>query len=184
MVFFLERVDDNVNARQDRFRVYCYFGLDMHFQIAAIGAGLFIFCQGVVAQTVGYGLVHSNNCTGCHRIDEKEGRKRLGPDFEVVARRYQGSAAAIPYLASRIRSGARGSWGAVPMPAQSQISQADAELMAAWVLSLSGDPDVGAGQEGADLNTQSVAPSAAKGNVTEQAMQTHEVISQEPVSSN
>lgn len=183
-MFFLERVDDNVNARQDWFRVYCYFGLDMRFQIAAIGAGLFIFCQGVVAQTVGYGLVHSNNCTGCHRIDEKEGRKRLGPDFEVVARRYQGSAAAIPYLASRIRSGARGSWGAVPMPAQSQISQADAELMAAWVLSLSGDPGVGAGKEEPGIEAPGTAPSAANGTAPEQASQTHEAISQVPASAN
>ena len=128
----------------------------MYFRIAALGAGLFIFCQGVSAQAVGYGLVQANNCVGCHRINENEGRKRLGPDFEVVSRRYQGSAAAIPYLASRIRSGARGTWGAVPMPAQSQVSQADAELLAAWVLSLSGDPEVGAvvsPAEDANLNS-------------------------------
>lgn len=114
----------------------------MYSRITLVGLSLFICSQGVMAQTVGYGLAQANNCFGCHRIDASDGRKRLGPDFPLVAERYQGSAAAVPYLATRIRSGARGVWGAVPMPAQAQLSQADSELLAAWVLSLSGAPDV------------------------------------------
>ncbi|MGE4126438.1 MAG: c-type cytochrome [Pusillimonas sp.] len=119
----------------------------MYFRIAAMSVctGLAVFSQGVMAQAVGLGLAQANNCVSCHRVDETEGRKRLGPDFEVIAKRYNGGAAAIPYLATRIRSGSRGSWGAVPMPAQSHVSAADAELLAAWVLSLVGDPQTGLG---------------------------------------
>lgn len=105
---------------------------------------------------MGLELAQAKNCVACHRIDMTQGRKRLGPDFEIVSKRYQGSAAAINYLAGRIRNGSRGSWGAIPMPAQVQVSQPDAETLAAWVLSLSGDRPVGASNGNPVGNTSAV----------------------------
>lgn len=116
----------------------------MYFRVAAIFTGLVVLSQGVMAQTTGMALAQANNCVSCHRVNPTEGRKRLGPDFEVVAKRYNGSAAAVPYLATKISSGSRASWGAVPMPAQSHVSSLDAEQLAAWVLSLAGNPESGA----------------------------------------
>lgn len=117
----------------------------MYIRITLASVGLLMLSHMAHAQTIGLGLAQANNCVACHRVDESEGRKRLGPDFEVVSKRYQGNAAVIPHLAARIRSGSRGVWGAVPMPAQSHLAQEDAEQLAAWVLSLTGNPDVGSG---------------------------------------
>ena len=42
----------------------------------------------------------------------------------------------VDYLAGKIRGGGRGAWGAVPMPAQTQVSAEDARQLAEWILSL------------------------------------------------
>ncbi len=86
----------------------------------------------VSAQTTGIDLAKSNNCLACHQVD----RKRVGPAFTLVAQRFANQEGAIDYLANAIRHGGRGRWGAVPMPAQPQVSPADAQIIAAWILSL------------------------------------------------
>lgn len=135
----------------------------MYFRIAvlSIGLSLAVYTPAGAAQTVGIGLAQANNCVACHRVDDAEGRKRLGPDFEVVAKRYQGNAAAIPHLATKIRNGSRGAWGAVPMPAQSHVSQENAELLAAWVLSLAGDASVGSGPSLDESSLPALQPQGA-----------------------
>ena len=56
---------------------------------------------------------------------------------ESVAERYAGQGdAMVDYLAGKIRGGGRGAWGAVPMPAQTQVSAEDARQLAEWILSL------------------------------------------------
>ena len=81
----------------------------------------------------GASLAKSKNCLGCHQIDTK----RVGPGFVAVAKRYSSIDAPIDYLAGSIRQGGGGRWGAVPMPAQSQVSLSDAKQIAVWILSLS-----------------------------------------------
>jgi cytochrome c len=68
----------------------------------------------------------------CHQIDQK----RVGPAFRVVAEKLAGQEGAEAYLANAIIQGSRGRWGAVPMPAQRQVSAANARLIAAWILTL------------------------------------------------
>jgi len=77
-------------------------------------------------------LAAARQCLACHQLDQK----RVGPAFLLIRDRFLGDAAAIPYLAQSIRQGGRGRWGAVPMPAQPQVSQAEAEALAAWILNL------------------------------------------------
>ncbi|HEY9459625.1 MAG TPA: c-type cytochrome [Paralcaligenes sp.] len=84
------------------------------------------------AQSVGLGLAQSGTCMACHQVD----RKRVGPAFTVIAQRFSGQPGANEYLANAIRSGGRGRWGAVPMPAQPQVSPEQAKAIAAWILSL------------------------------------------------
>ncbi|HEY9279707.1 MAG TPA: c-type cytochrome [Eoetvoesiella sp.] len=86
----------------------------------------------VTAQTTGIDLAKSNNCLACHQVD----KKRVGPSFTLVAQRFAEQDGALEYLANTIRHGGRGRWGAVPMPAQPQVSPANAQLIAAWILSL------------------------------------------------
>ena len=76
--------------------------------------------------------VAANNCLSCHQVDAK----RVGPSFRLIAERFSGNEGARDYLAQTIRSGGRGRWGAIPMPAQPQVSEHDATLIAEWILAL------------------------------------------------
>lgn len=84
------------------------------------------------AQTTGIDVAQSNNCLACHQVD----RKRVGPAFNLIAQRFANQDGAVEYLAQTIRQGGRGRWGAVPMPAQPQVSPANAKIIGAWILSL------------------------------------------------
>jgi cytochrome c len=76
-------------------------------------------------------LATSKNCMSCHAVD----RKILGPSFKEVAAKYKDNKGAADMLATKIIKGGSGVWGAVPMPANNQVSEADAKKLAAWVLS-------------------------------------------------
>ena len=75
-------------------------------------------------------LATSKNCMSCHAVD----RKVLGPSFKDVANKYKDDKGAVDTLASKIVKGGSGVWGPVPMPANNQVSEADAKKLAAWVL--------------------------------------------------
>lgn len=75
-------------------------------------------------------LAQSKACMACHTID----KKRVGPAFKDIATRYGAQADASAKLAAKIRQGSRGTWGAVPMPANPGVSEADAKKLADWVL--------------------------------------------------
>ena len=77
-------------------------------------------------------LAHSKNCMACHAID----RKLVGPAFKDVAAKYAGDKTAVDKLATKIQKGGAGVWGPVPMPANTQVSEADAKKLATWVLTL------------------------------------------------
>jgi cytochrome c len=76
-------------------------------------------------------LAKSKNCMACHAVD----RKLVGPSYKDVAAKYAGDAAAADKLAAKIMKGGSGVWGASPMPANPQVSAAEANILAAWVLS-------------------------------------------------
>lgn len=69
-----------------------------------------------------------NNCMTCHSVD----KKLVGPSFRDVARKYAGTSADV--LAVSIKKGGAGKWGAIPMPAYPQLSEADAQKLATWIL--------------------------------------------------
>ena len=76
-------------------------------------------------------LAMSKNCMSCHAVE----RKVLGPSFKDIAAKYRDNKAAPDLLATKIMKGGSGVWGPVPMPANSQVNEADAKKLAAWVLS-------------------------------------------------
>ena len=76
-------------------------------------------------------LARDYGCMVCHGLV----RKQVGPSFAQVAERYRGDPAKAASLAVKIRSGSVGTWGRVIMPRQPKVSEADAALLAAWVLS-------------------------------------------------
>jgi cytochrome c len=77
-------------------------------------------------------LAKSKNCMACHATD----KKLVGPSYKDVAKKYAGDAKAVDMLATKIIKGGSGVWGAIPMPANTQVSEADSKKLAAWVLSL------------------------------------------------
>jgi len=75
-------------------------------------------------------LAKSKNCMACHAMD----KKLVGPSYQAVAQKYAGDKAAAAKLATKIMKGGAGVWGAIPMPANPQVSADQAEKLAAWVL--------------------------------------------------
>ncbi|WP_101050041.1 c-type cytochrome [Macromonas nakdongensis] len=87
----------------------------------------------VVAAASGTGnvktLLGANSCTACHGMKNKV----VGPGFNEIAAKHKGRADAEAYLIGKIKSGGSGVYGAVPMPPQPQLSDADAKTIAQWI---------------------------------------------------
>ena len=77
-------------------------------------------------------LAQSKNCMACHALD----RKLVGPSYRDVAAKYAGDAGAADRLAKKIQQGGSGVWGAIPMPANTNVSGVEARQLAAWVLTV------------------------------------------------
>ncbi len=75
-------------------------------------------------------LLQQNACMACHAIDTKV----MGPSFKAVREKYQGDSGAAAMLAGKIKQGSTGTWGAVPMPAQAHLKDADIAAMVGWIL--------------------------------------------------
>lgn len=77
-------------------------------------------------------LAARKNCLSCHSIDER----LLGPSFKEVSVRYAGQKDAVDKLALKVLKGSKGAWGPNPMPANKQVTEAEAKQLVAWVLTL------------------------------------------------
>mgnify|MGYP003469603818 FL=1 len=77
-------------------------------------------------------LAQKKNCMACHATD----KKLIGPGYKEVAAKYAGQKDAADKLAQKIVKGGAGVWGQVPMPANPQVTDAEAKQLAAWVMSL------------------------------------------------
>lgn len=77
-------------------------------------------------------LAQKKNCMACHAVD----KKLIGPGYKEVAAKYAGQKDAADKLAQKIVKGGSGVWGQVPMPANPQVSEAEAKQLAAWVLTV------------------------------------------------
>jgi cytochrome c len=77
-------------------------------------------------------LARKSTCMGCHAAE----RKVVGPSYKAIATRYQGQprAQVVDMLAKKIRLGGSGAWGIVVMPANTKLSEADAKVLAEWIL--------------------------------------------------
>jgi cytochrome c len=75
-------------------------------------------------------LAKAKNCMACHAVANKV----VGPAFKDVAAKYAGQKDAEAKLAQKVIKGGSGAWGAVPMPANAQVSEAEAHVLVKWVL--------------------------------------------------
>jgi cytochrome c len=91
-------------------------------------AAMAMFSTAAIAD--GMTLAKNNMCLACHAID----KKLVGPAFKDVAAKYATRKDAVEYLTKKIKSGGSGVWGAIPMPAQPQLTDVQAKELARWVL--------------------------------------------------
>ncbi|MFM9839658.1 MAG: c-type cytochrome [Cyclobacteriaceae bacterium] len=89
------------------------------------------------AITQGESLVKASDCKTCHHSVNKI----IGPSHTDVAKKYDFTKANVELLAGKIIKGGSGVWGEIPMAAHTDITQADAEKMARYVLSLDGETE-------------------------------------------
>ena len=75
-------------------------------------------------------LAQKKNCMACHAID----KKLVGPSYKDVAAKYAGQKDAVDKLAQKVVKGGSGTWGAVPMPANPQVTEAEAKQLVGWIL--------------------------------------------------
>ena len=75
-------------------------------------------------------LAQKKNCMTCHAVD----KKLVGPAYKDVAAKYAGQKDAVDKLVVKVLKGGSGVWGPVPMPANPQVSEAEAHTLVKWVL--------------------------------------------------
>jgi cytochrome c len=80
----------------------------------------------------GEALFKKNNCAACHAV----AKKTVGPSLVDIAAKYKADKGAQATLEAKVRSGGKGSFGAMPMPpTANSVSDGDIKTMVAWVLS-------------------------------------------------
>ena len=77
-------------------------------------------------------LAQKNGCLACHAVDKKV----VGPAYKEVAAKYRNDKDAAAKLEKKVKAGGQGVWGAVPMPPNAQVSDADIKALVKWILSL------------------------------------------------
>ena len=75
-------------------------------------------------------LAKAKNCMACHAVANKV----LGPAYKDVAAKYTGQKDAEDKLVSKVLKGGSGAWGAIPMPANPQVSEAEARTLVKWIM--------------------------------------------------
>lgn len=80
----------------------------------------------------GKALIEKSDCRTCHQ----DATKVIGPAYMDVAKKYKATDANVKMLAGKVIAGGKGVWGEIPMTPHPQISQADAESMVRYVLSM------------------------------------------------
>jgi cytochrome c len=76
-------------------------------------------------------LFKNENCSACHAPNAK----LVGPSIAAIAKKYEGQNTAIDKLMTKVKVGGAGVWGAIPMPAQAQLSDEDRKTLVVWMLS-------------------------------------------------
>ena len=76
-------------------------------------------------------LAKAKNCMACHAVANKV----IGPAYKDVAAKYAGQKDAEDKLVQKVMKGGSGAWGSVPMPANGQVTEAEARTLVKWVLS-------------------------------------------------
>lgn len=84
-------------------------------------------------QTEALNLAKKSGCLACHALD----KKMVGPAWNEVGAKYAADPAAErERLITAVKKGSKGVWGAVPMPGNVTVKDADVAVLVDFVLSL------------------------------------------------
>ncbi len=75
-------------------------------------------------------LAKKHNCLACHDVAQK----KVGPAYKDVAAKYKADKGAADKLAAKVKAGGSGVWGAVPMPPNAAVPDADIKALVTWIL--------------------------------------------------
>ncbi|CAM3686817.1 c-type cytochrome [Polynucleobacter brandtiae] len=75
-------------------------------------------------------LAKQNACLGCHAVN----KKIVGPSFQDIAKKYRSDPSAADLLKNKIHKGGAGSWGVVPMPGNTKLSDDEIASLVTWIL--------------------------------------------------
>ncbi len=74
-------------------------------------------------------LAAQHACTACHGV----ANKLLGPSLKDIHAKYRDAKDSVALLAGKIKAGGSGVWGAIAMPAQGHVPDADIRAIAEWI---------------------------------------------------
>jgi cytochrome c len=77
-------------------------------------------------------MMAKDGCAACHGVD----KKIVGPAYVEVAAKYRGDKDALAKLTQKVKNGGSGVWGAIPMPPNAQVPDADIKALVSWILTL------------------------------------------------
>jgi cytochrome c len=77
-------------------------------------------------------LMEDKRCELCHHRSER----LVGPPYEMIASLHAGKEGIEEKLVNKIINGGGGTWGAMPMPANNHVTEAEARAMVKWILEL------------------------------------------------
>ena len=101
-------------------------------KIAAFGIAAAGLLLGTPVLADGQALATKHACMACHKVDAK----LVGPALKDVAAKYKGDKTAEAKLVKKVKEGGTGVWGAIPMPPNAQVPDADIKAIVQWVLAI------------------------------------------------
>lgn len=101
--------------------------------MAVAAAGSLMIAGQASADDAAKALAQKSGCLACHSIDKKV----LGPSYKDVAAKYKGQKDAEAKLVDKVKKGGSGTWGPIPMPANSpQVKDDDIKTIVKWILTM------------------------------------------------
>lgn len=101
--------------------------------MAVAAAGTLAMAGQASADDAAQALAQKSGCLACHSVDKKV----LGPAYKDVAAKYKGDKSAEAKLVEKVKKGGSGTWGPIPMPANSpQVKDEDIKTIVKWILTL------------------------------------------------
>ena len=103
--------------------------------LATVSFATALFATGsaqALDNAAGQALMQKDGCAACHTID----KRGVGPSYQEVGAKYKGDGDALAKLTDKVKKGGSGVWGPIPMPPNTQVSDADIKTLVGWILTL------------------------------------------------